>query len=98
MLRCLGNGQVQRQGLCGDLEPYLLNGHSVDGTLTLLALRGLVAFDLAGAVRMTSRGLQALTGNPRATYRVRRLGASLDGAGVTATRPSRRTGGMLAIR
>ncbi len=60
VLRCLSNGQVQRHGLCGDLEPYLVDGHSVDGSLTLLALRGLVAFDVTGVVRMTTRGREAL--------------------------------------
>lgn len=88
VLWCLSCGQVGRHGLCGDLEPYLIDGHSVSGALTLLALRGLVNFDVTGTVRLTSRG-KALTLIPPDT-RLSRMSADLPRSPRRAAAPATR--------
>jgi hypothetical protein len=53
-------GAVHRGHLCGDLEPYLLDGRPVSAGLFSLTVRGWVLFDPTGAVHVTRRGQRAL--------------------------------------
>lgn len=62
VLRGVGAGRVSRDRLYGDLAPWMLEGRSVSWPLVLLALQGLVRFDVFGveAPRLTARGLDVL--------------------------------------
>lgn len=62
VLRGVGAGRVSRDPLYGDLAPWILDGRSVSWPLAVLALRGLVRFDVFGveAPKLTARGLEML--------------------------------------
>jgi hypothetical protein len=64
VLRGVGDGQVARNPLYGDLAPWVLGARSVSWPLARLVLRGLVTIDAfgLGPPRLTKRGLEALNG------------------------------------
>jgi hypothetical protein len=64
VLRGVGDGQVTRDPLYGDLAPWVLQARPVGWLLASLVLRGLVRLDAFGLEppRLTKRGLRALNG------------------------------------
>ncbi len=62
VLHGVGVGGVVRNPLFGDLGPWMLEGRPVGWPLMMLALHGLVCFDMLGveAPRLTARGLEVL--------------------------------------
>lgn len=60
VLVAVADGRVTRHVLCGEFEPYLLEGHAVDWTVRGLRLRGMVTMHRLGPPSITERGRRGI--------------------------------------